>query len=387
MNFDLEENHQMIKEMVTEFAKNEVEPGAMMRDETCTFPLEILRKLGELGLMGILVPEEFGGSGMDVMSFAIAVEAIGRYDGSTALSVQAHNGLTCGHILTAGSQALKTKYLPELATGQKLGAWCLTEPGSGSDASGMKTTAVKNGDRWVINGSKNFITHGTYGDVYVIMANTDPARGNKGITAFVAEKGWKGLHIGKKENKLGMRASDTTSLSFENLEVPEENMLGELHMGFVDTMKILDRGRAVIASLALGIGRGALEEAVKYAKERNAFGKSIADFQAIQWMIADSFTELQAAKVLVARACYLHDQKKFAKRESSQAKLYASEASKRACHRAVQIHGGYGYVNEYPVERYWRDSKLCEIGEGTSEIQRELIFAQTVKQYGYGSQP
>jgi len=378
MDFAYSDNHMMIKDMVDEFAKKEIEPGAIARDEKSEFPLEICRKLGELGLMGILVPEEYGGSGMDVTSFALAVETIGRYDGSTALSVQAHNGLTCGHLLVAGSEGLKKKYLPKLATAEHLGAWCLTEPGSGSDASGMKTTAVKKGDRWIINGSKNFITHGTYGDVFIIMANTDPAKGNKGITAFVAEKDWKGLHIGKKENKLGMRASDTTALTFEDLEIPEENMLGELNRGFVDTMKILDRGRAVIAALALGIGRGALEESTKYAKERKAFGKSISNFQAIQWMIADSFTELQAAKVLVQKACWLHDHKRYAKKESSQAKLYASEAAHRACHRGVQIHGGYGYVSEYPVERYWRDAKLCEIGEGTSEIQRELIFKKAI---------
>lgn len=382
MDFGLQENHIMIKEMVDEFAKNEIEPGAIERDEQATFPLEICRKLGELGLMGIMVPEQYGGSGMDVTSFALAVEGIARYDGSTALSVQAHNGLSCGHILTAGSEALKEKYLPDMASGQKLGAWGLTEPGSGSDASSLKTTAVKKGDRWIVNGSKNFITHGTYGDVYIIMANTDPSKGNKGITAFVAEKGWDGLHIGKKEDKLGMRASDTTSLSFEELEIPEENVLGEVNMGFVDTMKILDRGRAVIAALALGIGRGALEESVLYAKEREAFGKTISNFQAIQWMIADSFTELQAAKVLVQKACWMHDQKIYAKKESSQAKLLASEVASKVCHRAVQIHGGYGYVTEYPVERYWRDVKLCEIGEGTSEIQRELISSEVLKQLG-----
>lgn len=382
MDFSRSENHTMIKNMVDEFAKNEIEPGAIDRDENCTFPLEICRKLGELGLMGIMVPEEYGGSAMDVTSFATVVEAIARYDGSTALSVQAHNGLSCGHILTAGSEDLKKRYLPDMASGQKLGAWGLTEPGSGSDASSMKTTAVKKGDRWIINGSKNFITHGTYGDVYIIMANTDPEKGNKGITAFVAEKGWDGLIIGKKENKLGMRASDTTSLTFDNLEVPEENIIGEVNMGFVDTMKILDRGRAVIAALALGLGRAALEESIAYAKEREAFGKAIKDFQAIQWMIADSFTELQAAKVLVDKACWMHDQKMYAKKESSQAKLLASEVARKVCHRAVQIHGGYGYVTEYPVERYWRDTKLCEIGEGTSEIQREIIFGEVAKEMG-----
>ena len=378
MKIEFSENHQMIREMVRDFAKNEVAPGAFERDEKCEFPLELCRKAGELGLMGILVPEELGGSGMDVTSFAIAIEEVGRYDGSMALSMQANNGLSCGHILLAGSDALKKKYLPQIASGQKLGAWCLTEPGSGSDALAMQTNAVKKSDRWVINGSKNFITHGTYGDVYVILAKTDATKGTKGVTAFVAEKGWKGLNIGKKEDKMGMRASDTTSLSFDNLEIPEENVLGQVGNGFVDALKILDRGRAVIAALALGIGRGALEESLAYAKQRHAFGKSISEFQAIQWMIADTVTELEASKMLVYRACWMHDQKMFAKTESSMAKLYASEAAWRACHRGVQIHGGYGYVKEYPVERYYRDIKLCEIGEGTSEIQREVIASQII---------
>lgn len=378
MKVEFSENHQMIRDMVREFAKNEVAPGAMERDEKCEFPLELCKKAGELGLMGILVPEEFGGSAMDVTSFAITIEEVARYDGSMALSMQANNGLSCGHILLAGSESIKKKYLPQIATGQKLGAWCLTEPGSGSDALAMKTVATKKGDRWVINGSKNFITHGTYGDVYVILAVTDASKGTKGVTAFVAEKGWKGLNIGKKEDKLGMRASDTTSLSFDNLEVPEENVLGTVGSGFVDALKILDRGRAVIAALALGIGRGALEESIAYAKQRHAFGKSISEFQAIQWMIADMATELEASKMLIYQACWMHDNKMFAKKESSMAKLYASEAAWRACHKGVQIHGGYGYVKEYPVERYYRDIKLCEIGEGTSEIQREVIASQII---------
>lgn len=378
MKVEFSENHQMVRDMVRDFAKNEVAPGAMDRDEKCEFPLELCKKAGELGLMGILVPEEFGGSAMDVTSFAITIEEVARYDGSMALSMQANNGLSCGHILLAGSESIKKKYLPQIATGQKLGAWCLTEPGSGSDALAMKTTATKKGDRWIINGSKNFITHGTYGDVYVILAVTDASKGTKGVTAFVAEKGWKGLNIGKKEDKLGMRASDTTSLSFDHLEVPEENVLGTVGSGFVDALKILDRGRAVIAALALGIGRGALEESIAYAKQRHAFGKSISEFQAIQWMIADMATELEASKMLIYRACWMHDNKMFAKKESSMAKLYASEAAWRACHKGVQIHGGYGYVKEYPVERYYRDIKLCEIGEGTSEIQREVIASQII---------
>lgn len=376
MKIEFTENQKMIRDLVRDFAKNEVAPGATERDENCEFPLELCKKAGELGLMGILVPEEFGGSAMDVTSFAIIVEEIARYDGSMALSVQANNGLSCGHILAAGSSALKKKYLPDLASGAKLGAWCLTEPSSGSDALGMKTFAVKKGDRWVINGSKNFITHGTYGDVYIILAKTDPSKGTRGVTAFVAEKGWKGLNIGKKEDKLGMRASDTTALSFDHLEIPEENVLGEVGSGFADALTILDRGRAVIAALALGLGRAAVEDSVAYAKQRHAFGKTISEFQAIQWMIADSVTELEAARMLTYRACWMHDQKMFAKKESSMAKLYASEAAWRACHRGIQIHGGYGYVKEYPVERYYRDIKLCEIGEGTSEIQREVIAGQ-----------
>ncbi|MEZ4704961.1 MAG: acyl-CoA dehydrogenase family protein [Bdellovibrionota bacterium] len=376
MKIEFNEDQTMLRDMVKEFAKNEVAPGAMQRDETMEFPLELLKKAGELGLMGIMIPENYGGVGMDVTSFAIIVEEIAKVDGSMALSVQAHNGLGSSHILATGSEAAKEKYLPALASGEKLAAWCLTEPGSGSDASSMKTVAEKKGNKWIINGSKNFITHGTYGDVYVIIAKTDASKGNKGITAFVAEKDWPGLEIGKKENKMGMRASDTTSLVFENLEIPEENVLGEVHQGFIDTLKILDKGRVVIGALALGLGQAAVEEATKYALERKAFGQSISNFQAIQWKLADSVMELEAAKMLIYRAAWMHDHGQFAKAESSMAKVYASEAAWRACNQAIQIHGGYGYVKEYPVERFYRDVKLCQIGEGTSEIQREVIASQ-----------
>jgi alkylation response protein AidB-like acyl-CoA dehydrogenase len=313
---------------------------------------------------------------MDVTSFAIAVEEVARHDGSLALTVASHNGLCCGHLSAAGNDALKKKYLPSLASGEKLGAWCLTEPGSGSDALAMKTTAVKKGDRWVLNGSKNFITQGSVGDLYVILAHTEKSKGSRGVTAFVAEKGWKGLNIGKKELKMGLRSSDTAALSFENLEIPEENILGTVGSGFIDALKVLDRGRVIIGAMALGLGRGALEEATKYSKERQAFGQPISNFQGIQWMLADSAMELEASRMLVYRAAWMHDHGMYAKNESSMAKLYASEAAMKACHRGIQVFGGYGYVKEYPVERYFRDVKLCEIGEGTSEIQRDVIASQ-----------
>lgn len=379
MDFQLDENHQMIRNMVRQFALEEVKPGAEARDETGEFPFDLVKKLSELGLMGIMVPDELGGAEMDVTSFAIIVEELARHDGSLALTVASHNGLGTGHILTFGSDALKKKYLPGMASGEKLAAWGLTEPSSGSDALGMKTTAVKDGDHWVLNGSKNFITQGSVGDVYVVLAVTDKDKGTHGVSAFVLEKGWEGFTIGGKEDKYGCRSSDTASLSFVKVKVPQENMIGQEGEAFVDTLKILDRGRVIIAAMALGLGKQALEDAAKYSKEREAFSQPIANFQAIQWMLADSAAELEAAEKLIQQAAWLHDQKKFAKKESSMAKLYASEAAWRACNRAIQIHGGYGYVKEYPVERYVRDVKLCEIGEGTSEIQREVIAAQLLE--------
>ncbi len=379
MNFDFKENHLMIRNMVQEFGKQEVEPGAYQRDLSSEFPFDLCKKLGELGLMGIIVPEQFGGTGLDCTSFAIAIEEIARYDGSLALTMASHNGLCCGHIVLSGKESLKQKYLPTLSKAEKLGAWCLTEPGSGSDALGMKTTAVKKGGRWILNGSKNFITQGSVADVYVIMAHTDKPKGAHGVTAFVAEWGWKGLLRGKKEDKMGLRSSDTATLMFQDLEIPEENILGEIGHGFVDALKVLDRGRVIIGAMALGLGRAALFDALKYSRERKAFGKSISEFQAIQWMLADTAMELEAAKQLVYRAAWMHDQSMFAKKESSMAKLFGSEAAWRACNRALQIHGGYGYVKEYAVERYFRDVKLCEIGEGTSEIQREVIAKEILQ--------
>ncbi|MCB0308159.1 MAG: acyl-CoA dehydrogenase family protein [Bdellovibrionales bacterium] len=378
MDFEFSENHLMVRDLIKDFVKREVQPGAYDRDQTGNYPMEIVKKLGELGMMGIIVPEQFGGAGLDVTSFCIVIEEISKVDASLGLTLSAHNGLPLGHLLTSGSDALKSKYLPKLASGEQIGAWCLTEPVSGSDALGMNTVAEKKGTNWVINGSKNFITNATVADVFIILAFTDKGKGTRGVSAFVAERGWKGLTIGKPENKLGMRSSDTASITFENLEIPEANVVGNVGEGFIDALKVLDRGRVVIGSLALGIGKGALAEGAKYSKERTAFGKSISEFQAIQWKLADAATQLEAAEVLVYRAAWMHDQKTFAKLESSMAKLFASEAAWSACNQALQIHGGYGYVKEYPVERFFRDVKLCEIGEGTSEIQREVISSLLV---------
>jgi alkylation response protein AidB-like acyl-CoA dehydrogenase len=370
----------MIRDMVRDFAIKEVKPGAGKRDETGEFPFDLCKKLGELGLMGINVPEEYGGAGLDVTSFAIVVEELARHDGSLALTVASHNGLCIGHFLQSAGETLKKKYLPGLASGEKLGVWCLTEPGSGSDALALRTTAEKQGNKWILNGSKMFATQGSVGDVYVLLARTaDKSKGAHCVTAFVAEKGWKGLQIGKKEDKLGLRSSDTAALTFDHLEIPDENIIGKVNEGFIDALRVLDKGRVIVGAMALGIGRGALEDSLLYAKERKAFGQTIDKFQAIQWMLADSATELEAARLLIYRAAWMHDQKIFAKKESSMAKLFASEAARVACNRGVQIHAGYGYVKEYAVERYFRDVKLCEIGEGTSEIQRNVIATQVLE--------
>jgi alkylation response protein AidB-like acyl-CoA dehydrogenase len=330
-------------------------------------------KLAELGLLGLRVPEELGGSAMSTMDVAILIEELCRVDGSVGLTVASHNGLCSGHILLAGSDAQKKKYLPDLASGRALGAWGLTEPSSGSDAAGAKTRAVKKGDRWVINGSKTFITQGSVGSTSVVLAVTSPEKTQKGLTAFILEKGMKGFSVGKHIEKLGCHASDTCELAFVDVEVGDEQRLGEIDHGFLDTLEILDRGRIAIAAMALGLGEGALEAAVAYAKERRQFGRPIADNQAIQFMLADSKTELDAARLLIRRAAWLKDQGRRTTLESSMAKLWAAQAGMRACDRAVQIHGGYGYTREFPVERALRDCKLCEIGEGTNEVQRMVI--------------
>ncbi len=373
MDFDLAEEHLEIQRVVREFCEREVKPNARRWDEAGQFPREAVRKLGELGVLGIAVPEEHGGAGLDALAVAVVVEEVARHDGSLALTVASHNGLGSGHIRMFGNEAQKRKYLPPLARGEKLAAWALTEAGSGSDAASMRTTAVRQGDRWVLNGSKMFITQGTVGDVFVVLARSDPERGSKGITAFILEKGMKGFDQKPIHGKLGMRSSDTAELVLEDVEVPDENRLGEVNEGFRSTLQVLDRGRVTIGALAVGLARGALEEARTYAKERRAFGRPIAEYQAIAFMLADMATEIDAARLLVHRAASLADAGRPFGKEASIAKLFASEMAMRATSKAIQIHGGYGYTRDFPVERYFRDAKLCEIGEGTSEIQRTVI--------------
>ena len=374
MRFDLDEQHLLLSQSLRDFFEREAKPYAKKWDEEERFPTELVPKLAEMGLLGIRIPEAYGGAGMDTLSYAIAVEEAARVDGSLALTIASHNGLGTGHILAFGSEAQKQKYLPKAASGEWLAAWALTEPGSGSDSAGLATTAVRSGDRWVINGTKMFITQGSVGGFCVVLARTNKeVAKHRGITAFVVEHGTPGFRASKHLEKMGMRSSDTVELTLENVEVPDENRVGDIDHGFIDTMKILDRGRVSIASLALGLGAAALDMAVTYAKDRKQFQKPIADFQAVQWMLADSRTELDAARLLTWRAALLADTGKPYSREASMAKLYASEAASRACNRALQIHGGYGYTREFAVERHLRDAKLCEIGEGTSEVQRAII--------------
>ncbi len=374
MNFDFSEQHTLLRKTVREFARVEVLPHAQAWDREERFPKELVPKLADIGLLGIRIPEEYGGAGMDVTSYAICVEEIARIDGSLALTVASHNGLGTGHILAFGSEDLKRKYLPKAATGEWLAAWALTEPGSGSDSAGLATTARRDGNDWILNGTKMFITQGSVGGFCVVLArtNTEVSK-QKGISAFVVDRGTKGFSASKHLLKLGCRSSDTAELTFEDVRISDAQRVGEVDRGFTDTMQILDRGRISIAAMALGLGYGALDMAVTYAKDRKQFGKPIADFQAIQWMLADSKTELDAASLLTYRAAWLADQGQRYTREASIAKLFASEAGTRACNRALQVHGGYGYTREFNVERHLRDVKICEIGEGTSEVQRMVI--------------
>ncbi len=380
MEFELSEEQQQVKFSVREFAEGEIAPHVLEWDESQHFPVELLPKLAELGLMGVIFPEEYGGAGMGYIEYATIIEELSRVDGSVGISVAAHNSLCSNHIYMFGTEEQKRKFLVPLARGEHLGAWGLTEANAGSDAGGTRSTAVKQNGGWVVNGSKNFITHAIHGDTCVAVASTDRARGNKGITAFIFEKGMKGFAPAKKENKLGLRASETASVIFEDCYVPDENRLGEEGQGFVQALQILDGGRISIAALAVGIAQGAYESAVKYAKEREQFGKPIAEFQAIQFKLADMAVQIEAARLLMYRAAYLKDQGKKVTKESSMAKLYAGEMSVRVCEEAIQIHGGYGYTKDYPPEKFWRDSKLCTIGEGTSEIQRMVIARQLLKQ-------
>ncbi len=374
MDFDFSEHHQLLRQSVRDFARVEIAPHAQRWDREETFPMQLVPKLAHMGLLGIRIPEEYGGSGMDTTSYAICVEEIARVDGSIALTVASHNGLGTGHVLAFGSDEQKRKYLPRAAAGEWLAAWALTEPGSGSDAAALRTTAQRDGDGWVLNGTKTFITQGSIGGFCVVLARTNPSLPKqRGITAFVVDRGTPGFSASKHLLKLGCRASDTAELTLENVRVSDAQRVGEIDQGFADTMRILDRGRISIAAMALGLGYGALDMATRYAKERKAFGKAIAEHQAIQWMLADAKTELDAASLLTYRAAWLADRGKRHTNEAAMAKLFASEAATRACNSALQVHGGYGYVREFDVERHLRDAKLCEIGEGTSEVQRMVI--------------
>src|SRR5918992_702736 len=376
MQFELTEEQQQIKMSVREFAESEIAPHVLEWDESQHFPVELQPKLADLGLMGVIFPEEYGGAGMGYVEYATVIEELSRVDGSVGISVAAHNSLCSNHVFMFGTEEQKQKYLVPLARGEKLGAWGLTEPGAGSDASGTRTTAVRRDGGWVVNGAKNFITHAISGDTCVAVASTDRAMRSKGITAFIFEKGMKGFLPGKKEDKLGLRASETASVIFEDCFVPDENRLGPEGLGFIQAMQILDGGRISIAALALGLAQGAYESALKYSKERKQFGKPVSNFQAIQFKLADMATQIEAARLLTYRAAALKDAGRKTTKESSMAKLYASEVAVKVSEEAIQIHGGYGYTKDYPPEKYWRDSKLCTIGEGTSEIQRLIIAKQ-----------
>lgn len=377
MDFELTEAQRILQETVRDFCAQEIIPVAGEYDRKEEFPWPIVRRLAELGLLGTLVPPEYGGAGLDYVSYALVLEELGRADGSVTLTVESHNSLAVNHILLSGTEVQKRRYLPPLARGEVLGAWALTEPGSGSDASAMQAMAVWRNGRYVLNGTKNFITQGSVAGTYVVMAVTDPAEDRQGVSAFILEKGMRGLSAGKKERKLGLRASDTSQVILENVKVPAENLLGEEGHAFQDVLQVLDGGRIGIAAMAVGLARGALEESLAYAKQRVQFGKPIAGHQAIQFKLADMATEVEAARLLTWRAAAALDQGKRVTKLASMAKLFAAEVGMRAATAAVQIHGGYGYLCDYPVERYFRDVKLCEIGEGTSEIQR-LIIAREI---------
>jgi alkylation response protein AidB-like acyl-CoA dehydrogenase len=374
-SFDLSftDTQKMIIDAVREFAEKHIRPHVMEWDEAQHFPIDVMKKLGEIGLMGVLVPEEYGGAGLTYDEYVAAIIELAKVDPSIGLSMAAHNSLCTGHILQFGNEEQKHKYLPLLATGQWIGAWGLTEAGTGSDAGGMNTTAVRDGDYWIINGSKNFITHGKSGDVAVVIVRTGKKGDSHGMSTFIIEKGTPGFFAGKKENKLGMRASETAELIFDNCRVHHSQMIGEEGEGFIQAMKVLDGGRISIAALSVGIAKGAYEASVKYAKERVQFGKPIAHFQAIAFKLADMATQIEAAELLTYRAAYLKNNVHKVTKEGAMAKLYASEVSVRIANEAVQIFGGYGFTKDFPVEKYYRDCKLCTIGEGTSEIQRLVI--------------
>jgi butyryl-CoA dehydrogenase len=378
MDFELNEEQQMIRRMVRDFAEKEIMPIAQETDKTGEFPWQTIHKMAHLGLLGLPIPEEYGGAGADNVSFAIALEEIARACGSTAITLDAHTSLASEPIYLFGSEEQKQKYLVPLARGEKLGAFGLTEPEAGSDAGATRTRAVLDDDEWVINGQKTLITNGSIADVVVMTAVTDPEKGTRGISNFIVEKGTPGFRPGRDEEKMGLKGSITSELFFEDCRAPKENLLGKEGEGFKQFLITLDAGRIAIGAMALGLAQGAFEKAVAYSKERVQFGQPIANFQAIQWMTADMATEIDAARLLVYRAAWLKDKGMRFTREAAMAKLYASEAAERACFKALQIHGGYGYTKEYDVERYYRDQRLCTIGEGTSEIQRLVIARQVL---------
>lgn len=379
MNFDYSETQAMIAQSIRDFAEKNIRPYIMEWDEAQTFPIPLFKKLGEMGFMGVLVPEELGGSALGYHEYITIIEEISKVDPSIGLSVAAHNSLCTNHILTFGNEEQKKKWIPKLASGEHIGAWGLTEHGTGSDAGGMNTTAVQDGDFWVVNGAKNFITHAVSGDISVVIVRTGEKGDSKGMTAFVFEKGMSGFTSGKKENKLGMRASETAELIFDNCRIPDANRLGEVGQGFVQSMKILDGGRISIGALSLGISKGAYEAALKYSKERHQFGKPISEFQGIAFKLADMATEIEASELLLHKAAFLKNKNRNMTTIGAMSKMYASEVCVKIANEAVQIHGGYGYTKDYPVEKFYRDSKLCTIGEGTTEIQKLVISRNILK--------
>lgn len=380
MDFQLNDEQQQLKKTVREFAEREILPNVMKWDEACEFPLATVKELGKLGLLGTVFPNEYGGAGMGYVEYVLAIEELSRVDGSVGIIVAAHTSLCSNHIYLAGTEAQKKKYVGKLATGEFLGAWGLTEPSSGSDAGSARMTAKRRGNSWVLNGTKTFCTNGHYADAMVVIAVTDRAAKTHGLSAFIVEKDTKGFRPGKKENKLGLRASDTAEMIFEDCVIPAENLLGKEGDGFIDAMRVLDGGRISIAALSLGMAQGAYEAALNYAKERRQFGKAIGEFQAIQWKLADMATEIEAARLLTMRAASMKDAGMKTTQESSMAKLFASEVAVKCANEGVQIHGGYGFIKDYPAEKYYRDVKLCTIGEGTSEIQRLVIARQLLRE-------
>lgn len=380
MNFEYSETQKMIADSIRDFAEQNIRPNIMEWDESQHFPVDLFKQLGEMGYMGVLVPEEYGGSGLGYHEYITVVEEISKVDPSIGLSVAAHNSLCTNHLLTFGNEEQKKKWIPKLATAEYIGAWGLTEHNTGSDAGGMNTTAVKDGDHWIVNGAKNFITHAISGDIAVVIVRTGEKGDSKGMTAFVFEKGMPGFTSGKKENKLGMRASETAELIFDNCRVPDANRLGEVGEGFIQAMKVLDGGRISIGALSLGIAKGAYEAALKYSKERYQFGQPISNFQGIAFKLADMATEIEASELLLHKAAYLKNTNQKMTVAGAMGKMYSSEVCVKVSNEAIQIHGGYGYTKDFPVEKFYRDSKLCTIGEGTTEIQKLVISRNLLKE-------